>query len=203
MSRRPFPFVTAQRKHTETILEKLIENSLEYRTSAPPRIHVGYQSSAGFGRFYVRDNGIGIEPRYFSKIFPIFKRLHSYSAHPGSGVGLAICEKIVKRYGGEIWVESAAGNGSDVLVHLARRNRGAASPGIHRKRCKGELILSNRRRSPEPTRPAHSPAPPGFTLRLFVSGRPFGANLQRQDTFLATHPRATRSMRRTGEYNWY
>jgi light-regulated signal transduction histidine kinase (bacteriophytochrome) len=112
VSREDLPLVAAQRKHVEKVFEELIENSLEYRTSAPPRIFVGYQSISGLARFYVRDNGIGIEPRYFSRVFQIFKRLHSYSAHPGSGVGLAICEKIVKRYGGEIWLESETGGGA-------------------------------------------------------------------------------------------
>ena len=112
VSREALPLVAAQRKHVETILEELIENSLEYRTAAPPLIFVGYRPFDGIGRFYVRDNGIGIETRYFLRVFQIFKRLHSYSAHPGSGVGLAICEKIVKRYGGEIWVESATGGGT-------------------------------------------------------------------------------------------
>jgi PAS domain S-box-containing protein len=112
VSREELPLVGAQRKHVETLFEELIENSLEYRAAAPPRIFVGYQSMAGLARFYVRDNGIGIEPRYFSRVFQIFKRLHSYSAHPGSGVGLAICEKIVKRYGGEIWLESETGGGA-------------------------------------------------------------------------------------------
>jgi PAS domain S-box-containing protein len=112
IDRGDLPFVALHRKHLETILEKLIGNSLEYRATAPPRIYVGYEPSAGFGRFYVRDNGIGIEPQYFSRVFQIFKRLHNYAAHPGSGVGLAICEKVVKRYGGEIWVESEAGNGA-------------------------------------------------------------------------------------------
>jgi PAS domain S-box-containing protein len=106
------PFVAAHRKHVEMILKKLFENSLEYRAASPLQICVGYEPAGGYGRFYVRDNGIGIEPQYFLRIFQIFKRLHSYASHPGSGVGLAICEKIVERYGGEIWVESEAGKGA-------------------------------------------------------------------------------------------
>ena len=94
------------------LFQNLIGNALKFHGESPPRIHVGAQSEPGRWVFSVRDNGIGIEPQYYEKIFHIFQRLHTRKDYPGTGIGLAICKRIVERHGGTIWVESQPGQGS-------------------------------------------------------------------------------------------
>ncbi len=93
------------------LFQNLIGNAIRYRSAAPPRIHIAAERRNGAWRFSCRDNGIGIAPEYYQQIFEPFKRLHG-PAVPGSGIGLAVCKKIVERYSGEIWVESIVGQGS-------------------------------------------------------------------------------------------
>jgi light-regulated signal transduction histidine kinase (bacteriophytochrome) len=94
------------------LFQNLISNAIKFKGADPPRIHVGIADAGNFWQFSVRDNGIGIETKYFERIFQVFQRLHTRREYQGTGIGLAICKKIIERHGGRIWVESQAGQGS-------------------------------------------------------------------------------------------
>jgi PAS domain S-box-containing protein len=122
------PIVRAYRAHFQPLFQNLIGNAIKYRSARPPRIHVSVQEKDGGLQFSVSDNGIGIEPEYHKQIFEVFRRLHGRKI-PGTGVGLAICQRVVERYGGRIWVESQPGVGStfrftapEVAIHYAKGN---------------------------------------------------------------------------------
>jgi len=111
------PIVDAHEIRLVQLLQNLVGNGIKYRSAQPPKIHVFAQRRDTDWLFSVRDNGIGIEPEYAQQIFGIFKRLHGQN-YPGSGIGLAICQRIVERYGGRIWVESKPGHGSTFCFTL-------------------------------------------------------------------------------------
>jgi light-regulated signal transduction histidine kinase (bacteriophytochrome) len=98
--------------HLEQVFQNLMSNALKYRGEKPLVIDISAKLSGGEWLFSVADNGIGIDPRYKELIFGIFKRLHTAREYPGTGIGLAICQKIVERAGGRIWVESQVGEGA-------------------------------------------------------------------------------------------
>lgn len=106
------PAVRMRSVHLQQIFQNLVGNALKYRSSEPPRIYVSCQQQGDRWVFSVEDNGIGIDPAYKERIFGIFKRLHTAEQYSGTGIGLAICKRIVERYGGQIWVESEAGRGA-------------------------------------------------------------------------------------------
>jgi two-component system CheB/CheR fusion protein len=107
----PLPTVVAEEVMLMQLFQNLISNSIKYRAEETPRIHISAESGAEGWVFSVRDNGIGIDPQYADRVFGMFKRLHG-SEIPGTGIGLALCKKIVERQGGRIWVESEAGRGA-------------------------------------------------------------------------------------------
>lgn len=113
------PPIRAKSSHLQQLFQNLVGNAVKYRNDGePPRVHVSARHDGGYWLFTVRDNGIGIDPQYQTKIFGIFKRLHGREKYAGTGIGLAICQKIVERYGGRIWVESELGKGATFCFSL-------------------------------------------------------------------------------------
>jgi light-regulated signal transduction histidine kinase (bacteriophytochrome) len=112
------PSVPVQAVHLEQLFQNLIGNAIKYRNDAPPQIEISARRSSQEWIFHVKDNGIGIDPQYAKQVFGIFKRLHSSESYSGTGIGLAICQKIVERYGGCIWVESELGKGATFCFTL-------------------------------------------------------------------------------------
>ncbi|PYJ02479.1 MAG: hypothetical protein DME25_15885 [Verrucomicrobia bacterium] len=123
VTRDPLPKLMADSIQLTQLFQNLIANALKFRTEKPPHIHLGVERRLRVNAaslnvppyewiFQVRDNGIGIERRYFERVFIIFQRLHTPDRYPGTGIGLAICKKIVERHGGRIWVESEPGCGT-------------------------------------------------------------------------------------------
>jgi signal transduction histidine kinase len=119
----PLPSLRAEPVHLQQIFQNLISNAIKYRGNAPPRVHVGAVRRGAFWEFSVRDNGMGIEPRYQEQVFGLFKRLHSASRYSGTGLGLAICKKLVEQYDGRIWVESTPCRGATFFFTLAGSER--------------------------------------------------------------------------------
>jgi PAS domain S-box-containing protein len=115
------PVVMGDRTQLVQLLQNLIENGLKYRGPRPPRIHISACKKVDEWTISVRDNGIGIAIKHHEKIFEIFRRLHNQEDYPGTGLGLAVCRRIVHRHGGKIWVESEAGEGSIFLFTLPER----------------------------------------------------------------------------------
>ena len=100
------------------LFQNLVSNALKYRSAQNPRVRISATLDSNHWRFAVADNGIGIPKEFQSQIFGIFKRLHDRTQYPGTGIGLAICQKIVERYDGHIWVESEPGRGSTFFFTL-------------------------------------------------------------------------------------
>jgi light-regulated signal transduction histidine kinase (bacteriophytochrome) len=107
----PLPSVQFDFAQLTQLFRQLLSNSMCFRSAEPPKVHVSAHDIGSAIQFSFRDNGIGIEPRYHEQIFGVFKRLHGRE-FPGTGIGLAICKRIVEQRGGRIWVESQLGQGA-------------------------------------------------------------------------------------------
>ena len=114
------PTVMGDATQLGQLVQNLIGNAVKFHSDQPPHIHISVQTLPDVWRFAVRDNGIGIKPEYFERIFIVFQRLHTRRAYPGTGIGLALCKKIVERHGGKIWVESQFGQGSTFYFTLPK-----------------------------------------------------------------------------------
>jgi light-regulated signal transduction histidine kinase (bacteriophytochrome) len=114
------PAVPADPVQLTQVFQNLVGNALKFRGEAPPRVHVAAALEDEAWVFSVADNGIGIDPQYFDQIVLIFRRLHPGHRYPGTGIGLALCQRIVQRHGGRIWVESAPGRGSTFYFTVRR-----------------------------------------------------------------------------------
>ena len=118
ISHDPLPYVMADPTQLIQVFQNLILNGIKFHGEEAPKIHVSADKKASEWVFSVQDNGIGIDPKYSERIFEIFKRLHRKTEYPGTGIGLAICKKIVERHGGRIGVEFELGKGSTFYFTL-------------------------------------------------------------------------------------
>ena len=127
----PLPRVAGAEGHFIPLFQNLIGNAIKYRGSDPPRIHISVKDSPEEFRFAVSDNGIGIDPEYHERIFEVFRRLHGKKI-PGTGIGLSICQRVVERYGGRIWVESQTGRGATFIFTLPHATPQVSAPQVSR-----------------------------------------------------------------------
>jgi PAS domain S-box-containing protein len=114
------PLAIADKAQLAQLFQNLIGNAIKFRREEPPQIHIWAEPKDDLWVFGVRDNGIGIKPRYLERIFELFKRLHTRKEFPGTGIGLAICKKIVERHGGNIWTQSQPGVGTTFYFTLPK-----------------------------------------------------------------------------------
>jgi PAS domain S-box-containing protein len=117
----PLPEIVADAGMLARVFQNLIGNAIKFQKKDTPRVHVSAQRAGAEWVFSVRDNGIGIEPRHAMRVFRIFERLHSADQYPGTGIGLAISQRIVERHGGKIWLESQLGTGTTFFFSVPDR----------------------------------------------------------------------------------
>ena len=121
VTRDAMPTVSGDATQLTQLLQNLVGNALKFRGQRPPKIHISAARKAGEWQFSVADNGIGMEPQYFERVFLVFQRLHTRREYQGTGIGLAICKKVVERHGGRIWAESEPGEGATFCFTIPER----------------------------------------------------------------------------------
>jgi len=112
------PRIKADPMQIAQLFQNLIGNAIKFQNGKVPEVHIGVERQKDEWQFAIRDNGIGISPEYQERIFVIFQRLHRKDEYPGTGIGLAICKKVVERHGGRIWLESKLGEGTTFYFTL-------------------------------------------------------------------------------------
>ena len=117
----PLPVIKADETQMIQLFQNLISNAIKFRGEKTPAIHVTAEIKTDMWTFSVQDNGIGIDSKYFDKIFIIFQRLHKKKEYDGTGIGLAVCKKIIQRHSGKIWVESELGKGSTFHFSIKKK----------------------------------------------------------------------------------
>jgi PAS domain S-box-containing protein len=119
------PIIAADAVQLTQLFQNLVSNAIKFRGDSLPQVHVAAQKTEGVWVFSVRDNGIGIDAQYRDRVFQMFQRLHSADSYPGTGIGLAVCKRIVEHHGGRIWVESEPGHGTTFYFSIP--NKGVQS----------------------------------------------------------------------------
>ena len=132
----PLPVVLADESQMIQLVQNLISNAIKFRGEETPRIHISGEVKADKWIFSVSDNGIGMESKYFDRIFVIFQRLHKKDKYGGTGIGLSVCKKIIQRHSGKIWVESEPGKGSTFYFSIPKTNK-------HILKDKCEVMIEN------------------------------------------------------------
>jgi light-regulated signal transduction histidine kinase (bacteriophytochrome) len=135
--------VRADATQLSQVFQNLIANALKFRGSATPKIYIDACREDDHWLFSVRDNGIGFDPKHRERIFQVFQRLHTQRQYPGTGIGLAICKRIVDRHDGQIWVESQPGHGSTFYFTIPERIT-RHTPHSHRgRRISSDVLRAN------------------------------------------------------------
>ena len=116
--RDDLPIVDCNSSQMAQLFQNLISNAIKFRSNQTPRIHIAAERKGDEWLFSIKDNGIGIDPQYKDRILKIFQRLHSSDEYPGTGIGLALCKKIVEYHDGTFWVESDCGKGATFYFTL-------------------------------------------------------------------------------------